>query len=197
MNPLPTQADLFAAPAPPEPQGLVYVEDLISAVEEADLVARFATLPFEAFDFQGFKGNRRVVYFGWSYDFSRGRVAEAPAIPDWIVPLRARAAALAGVEGEALVQLLINEYRPGAGIGWHRDRPQFGKVVGVSLGAPAVMRFRRPRGDGGWVRAARSLAPRSAYLLDGPAREEWQHSILPGERTRWSATFRTLRATTV
>lgn len=156
-------------------------------------MSRFERLPFEAFDFHGFKGKREVIYFGGRYDFSRGRLDDAPPLPDWIEPLRDRAAAFAGLKPDALAQLLINRYPPGAGIGWHRDRPQFGQVVGVSLGAPAVMRFRRARSDGKWDRLTAPLPPRSAYLLGGDAREVWQHSIVPGEALRYSATFRTLR----
>jgi alkylated DNA repair protein (DNA oxidative demethylase) len=152
-----------------------------------------AELPFEAFDFHGFKGHRRVIYFGARYDFSRGRLDEAGPLPAWLEPLRDRAAAFAGLPEPALAQCLINEYRPGAGIGWHRDRPQFGRVVGVSLASAATMRFRRERPGGGWDRANLPLPPRSAYLLAGPAREDWQHSIAPGDQLRWSVTFRTLR----
>lgn len=185
------QADLFGAPM--EPEGLRLEPALVDSAEETALLARTAGLPFEAFDFHGFKGHRRVIYFGARYDFSRGRLEEAEPLPGWLAPLRARAEAFAGLVPEALTHCLITEYRPGAGIGWHRDRPQFGQVVGVSLGAGTTMRFRRERPGGGWDRVAVPLPPRSAYLLTGPAREDWQHSICPGERLRVSVTFRTLR----
>ena len=87
---------------------------------------------------------------------------------------------------------MVTEYAPGAGIGWHRDRPEFDKVIGLSFVSEAVIRFRRRR-DAGWERASLPLAPGSAYLLDGPARQDWQHSITPGEQLRYSVTFRTLR----
>jgi alkylated DNA repair dioxygenase AlkB len=188
------QPDLFAAqrPAPTLPEGLVYRPELISAAQETDLVARLETLDLRPFEFQGYLGLRRVIYFGWRYDFTHQKVGAAEPIPDFLLPLREAAAGLAGLPAEALAQVLVNEYRPGAPIGWHRDRPQFGDVVGVSLLSPARMRFRRKRGAD-WERAALRLEPRSAYVLRGPAREEWEHSIPPAQSLRYSVTFRTLR----
>jgi len=115
----------------------------------------------------------------------------SPANPDWLLPLRERVARFAVLEPEALVQSLLIRYDPGAGIGWHRDRPVFDHVIGISLGAPATMRFRR-RKPGGFDRIAVPLPPRSAYHLSGEARHEWEHSLAPMVGTRWSITFRSL-----
>jgi alkylated DNA repair dioxygenase AlkB len=165
---------------------------VVSTAEETELAAQLGELPFAPFDFHGHFGNRRVVSFGSRYDYGSAKVEAAPPIPDFLLPLRERVAALADLPPEAFVQALINEYRPGAGIGWHRDRPQYGKVVGVSLLSPCELRFRRKAGAG-WARAKAPLAPRSAYLLDGPARSVWQHSIVPQVGApRYSITFRTL-----
>ena len=183
---------LFGKPQSSQPEGLRYAEDVISADEARRLVAAFADLPFQAFDFHGFKGNRRIVSYGGRYDFSASRLEAAEPIPDFLLPARAAAARFAGLEAEAIHHAMVTEYAPGAGIGWHRDRPEFDKVIGLSFASEAVMRFRRRR-DAGWERAALPLAPRSAYLLDGAARQDWQHSIAPGERLRYSVTFRTLR----
>lgn len=188
----PLQDDLFGTPGPRLPEGLVYRNAVISPESERDLMTRFAALPFVPFDFHGFKGRREVLYFGWRYDFSRSRVEVAEPMPDYLEPVRAAAASLAGTAATDLVQVLINRYAPGAGIGWHRDRPQFGKVVGVSLGAEAPLRLRRVR-SGGWDRVSLPLAARSAYLLDGEARELWEHSLSPVGALRYSITFRTLR----
>jgi len=188
------QGDLFGgAPAatPPGPPGLSYWPEVVAPEAEAGLAQRLAALPFKPFDFHGHLGNRRVVAFGLRYDYGKGAVAAAPDLPDFLTPLRQRIAALAGVPAEDFVQALINEYAPGAGIGWHRDRPQFGLVAGVSLLAPCVLRLRRAI-DEGWVRRSVPLAPRSAYLLAGPARHTWQHSIIPTTELRYSLTFRTL-----
>ena len=186
------QFDLFGKPQSSLPEGLRYAEDVISADEARRLVAAFADLPFQAFDFHGFKGNRRIVSYGGRYDFSASRLEPTEPIPDFLLPARTAAAAFAGMNPDTIQHAMVTEYAPGAGIGWHRDRPEFDRVIGLSLASAAVMGFRRRR-DAGWERAALPLAPRSAYLLDGAARRDWQHSIAPGERLRYSVTFRTLR----
>lgn len=188
----PTQHSLFDLSPPPGPEGWAYRAGLISTDEEDALVRTIAELPFAPFDFQGFRGNRRIVSFGGRYDFSAGRLLQADPLPAFLEPLRAKAAEFAGLAPADLRQILVTEYAPGAGIGWHRDRPQFDKVVGVSLGSACVLRFRRKTGER-WERTAAALAPRSAYLLDGPARTDWQHSITPGAELRYSVTFRSLR----
>ncbi|PZU71987.1 MAG: alpha-ketoglutarate-dependent dioxygenase AlkB [Brevundimonas sp.] len=178
--------------APVAPVGLRYEDDVVPPEVQAALVEWAPTLAFTPFDFRGFKGNRRTVSFGSRYDFTHNRVGPADAIPDALMPLRAAAAAFADLPETALVQALVTEYAPGAGIGWHRDRPEYGQVVGLSFVSECLLRFRQ-RADGGWARVAQSLRPGSAYLLDGPARDAWQHSITPGEALRYSVTFRTLR----
>jgi alkylated DNA repair dioxygenase AlkB len=186
------QPSLFDTPPPGLPEGLAYQPNFIDRDEEAGLVARLETLPFTAFQFHGFEGKRRVVSFGWRYDFNQGGLQRAAPIPDWLEPLAARAAAFAGVAPDAFAHALLTEYSPGAGIGWHRDRPQFEDVIGVSFLSPCRVRFRLREHDH-WRRAALVAAPRSAYLLRGPARREWEHSIPPLETLRYSITFRTFR----
>lgn len=179
-------------PAPAGPPGFAYRPEIISADEEEALVDRLAELPFEPFQFRGYEGRRRVVSFGWRYDFNGPGLAPAEPMPDWLLPLRDRAAALAELPPDAFAHVLINEYREGAPIGWHRDRPVFDKVAGVSLLGPVVMRFRR-RTAKGFERISAPLAPRSAYVLDGPARHEWEHSLPEAKAHRFSITFRNLR----
>ncbi len=186
------QAPLFDLP-PTGPPGFAYRPDIITPAEEAELAERLAALPFEPFQFHGYEGRRRVFSFGWRYDFTGAGLVQAEPIPDWLFPLSAKAANLAGLAPEALAHVLINEYREGAPIGWHRDRPAFEKVVGVSLLAPIVMRFRRRVGDR-FERLNAPLAPRSAYLLDGLARTEWEHSLPEAKAHRYSITFRNLRS---
>lgn len=193
----PRQGDLFDLPpqAPSDlPQGFVYRPDFISAEEERDLAAWLDALPFEPFQFQGYEGRRQVISFGWKYDFSRSHLLKADDLPPELVPLRAKAAGLAGHEPQDLQQILINKYEPGAPIGWHRDRPAFAEVVGVSLLAPCPFRLRLRLPEGGFLRRTVTLAPRSAYLLSGPARTLWEHSIPPAEALRYSITFRNFRA---
>jgi len=182
--------------SPLQPEGFDYRPDFISAAEERALIAELERLPFKPFEFHGYLGKRRVVYFGHRYDFGGGGLGEAPEIPPFLLPVRDKAAAFAELTATELPHVLVTEYQPGAGIGWHRDRPEFGQVVGVSLGAPCVFRLRRREGRG-WRRASVTLEPRSAYRLAGSARAEWEHSIPSGEALRYSLTFRTLKATDV
>jgi alkylated DNA repair dioxygenase AlkB len=174
------------------PEGFRYAPDAISAVEESQLVAAFADLPFKEFEFHGFLGKRRVVPFGMRYDYNGGGLKTADPIPKFLLPLRDRAAAFAGLPSDSLQQALVTEYKPGAAIGWHRDRPHYGDVIGVSILAPCIFRMRRKNGTG-WERAALRLEPRSIYLTHGPSRDEWEHSIPALDALRFSVTFRALR----
>ena len=182
------QADLFGLAVP---SGLVTHNALISPEEEQLLIAAIDGVALEPFRFQRWTGKRLTHSFGWRYDFENGHFAAADPIPDFLLPLRGRAAAFAGLAADQLVQALVIRYDPGAGIGWHRDRPVFDHVVGISLGAAATLRLRRRR-SGGFDRAAVALDPRAAYHLSGEARHQWEHSIVPIVDTRWSVTFRSL-----
>jgi len=179
--------------APELPEGMAYRPEFVTPEEEAELAAWLAALAFEPFQFRGYEGRRQVVSFGWKYDFNRTRLEKADDLPPELAPLRARAAALAGHAPEEMQQVLINKYEPGAPIGWHRDRPVFAEVVGISLLAPCAFRMRR-RTPQGFERRTITLAPRSAYLLSGVARAEWEHSIPPVAQLRYSITFRNFRS---
>ena len=184
------EVDLFQA-CVGLPEGLRYRPELLTPDEETTLVSMLEGLPFREFEFQGFLGKRRVVSFGWRYDFNGGGLQKTEAIPAFLLPMRERAAAFAEVPASRLAQVLLTEYRPGAAIGWHKDRSVFGDVVGVSLLSGANLRM-RCRSGRGWRRALLKLEPRSAYLLRGPVRTQWEHSIPSVERLRYSVTFRTL-----
>jgi alkylated DNA repair dioxygenase AlkB len=204
--------DLFGATA--LPAGLDYQDDFIAPADEAHLLAEFARLPFRAATFQQFTARRRVVRFGESYDDTeddengirddlpgpsgqppRGQHGESALIgwPDWLEELRARVAVRQGVAPEAFVHGLVTEYRPGTPIGWHRDRPRYGIVVGVSLGSAVRMRFRPyDRQHDRAAVIALDLVPRSLYVMQGDVRWRWQHSIPPAKALRYSITFRTV-----
>jgi alkylated DNA repair protein (DNA oxidative demethylase) len=175
------------APAPPE--GLVYQQEFLTPDEEIALLQRFDTLAFQPIVMKGVVARRTALRYGLGYDYDRRTATpDAPPLPDWLVPVRDRAAALAGDE---LVQALVQRYPPGAPIGWHRDSPSYERVAGVSLGASARMRLRRGSGDERVVHEL-LLEPRSAYLLAGEARWKWEHHVPPAKELRYSITFRSL-----
>lgn len=171
--------------------GLRYDEDLITEAEEKTILDRLMTLELAPFRFHGFIGNRKTQSFGWRYDFDDASFTRTEAIPEWLQPVRERAARIAGVQPHDFVHVLIARYDPGAGIGWHRDRDVFDKVVGISVNTPATLRFRQRTGSG-FRRASLRVEPRSVYLISGESRWEWEHSIAPGDQLRFSITFRTL-----
>ena len=171
--------------------GLDYRDGVIGAAEEGALIDHLLAMDLSPFRFHGWLGNRKTKTFGWRYDFDDASFSPAEPIPAWLHPLRAKAAAFAGVAPNDFAHMLLARYDPGAGIGWHRDRPQFENVVGISLGAPATMRFRQ-RTPEGIRRANVHLEQGSAYLLSDEVRWEWEHSIAPGDQLRFSITFRTL-----
>jgi alkylated DNA repair dioxygenase AlkB len=175
------------------PDGFEYQADVLPPDEEQALVAQFRTLPFKEFEFHGYLGKRRVISYGWHYDFGERKLEPASEMPEFLRAARERAAVFAHLPAAELPHALITEYAPGAAIGWHRDKGVFGQVVGLSLLAPCNFRLRRKAG-GGWERYSVTVAPRSAYLLRGAARTEWEHSIPGVEALRYSITFRTLQA---
>jgi alkylated DNA repair dioxygenase AlkB len=133
-----------------------------------------------------------VVSFGWRYDFTERTLDRANDIPPFLLALREEAARFAALPPAELQQVLVTEYLAGAAIGWHRDKAVFGDVVGISLLAPCTFRLRRKVGEG-WERVSLTAEPRSAYLLHGPSRTEWEHSIPPVDALRYSVTYRNLR----
>jgi alkylated DNA repair dioxygenase AlkB len=188
----PSQIDLFATPLVAScPPGLSHADDVLTPAEERALIARLEGVDVTPFRFQGWLGKRLTASFGWRYDFDNASFGPTIAIPDFLLPVRARAAEFAGLAAEELGQALVVRYDPGAGIGWHRDRPVFEHVVGLSLEASATLRLRRRR-EGGFDRAALRLEPRSIYHLSGEVRHDWEHSIAPLDVRRWSVTFRSL-----
>ncbi|MDC0709565.1 alpha-ketoglutarate-dependent dioxygenase AlkB [Stigmatella sp. ncwal1] len=176
------------------PEGLLYVPDFLTAAEEAQLLAHLRGVSFSEIRMRGQVARRRSAHFGWLYGYESWQVEPGPALPDFLLPLRSRCAVLMGEPPEQLVEALLNEYPPGAAIGWHRDAPMFGQqVVGVSLGGACRMRFQRDQGEARRTYAL-ELAPRSAYVLGGESRSTWQHSIPAVKQERYSITFRTLKA---
>jgi alkylated DNA repair dioxygenase AlkB len=171
----------------------VYREGLLSSQEERGLLDRLDRLEFDEIRMHGVVARRTAKHYGVDYDYERrAPVAAAEPVPEWLEPVRERAAGLAGVVPEALVEVLAQRYPAGAPIGWHRDAPAFELVAGVSLGSPARMRFRRGAA-GARETFKQELAPRSGYVLAGESRWKWEHHVPPAKALRYSITFRTLR----
>lgn len=185
-----TTADLFAAP--PLPGGLEYHPAFLTPREESTLLELFAGLPFREALFREYTARRRVVRFGCDYDPVKGAWNDLAPLPALLGALRCKVAAFRGFDEHDFVHALVTEYRPGTPIGWHRDRPQYGSVAGVSLAGACRMRFRPDgnRHDRSAV-VALELAPRSLYVMQDDIRWLWQHSIPPTKALRYSVTFRT------
>jgi DNA oxidative demethylase len=175
-----------------EPEGIVYRPELLSAEEEQGLLREFETLRFDPIVLHGQAAKRTGRHYGLDYDYESRTPKPGEPVPDWLLPARARAAELAGVEPEELAEILVQHYPPGATIGWHRDAPAFDKVVGLSLGGSSRLRFQRGKREKRRVWEV-ALEPRSGYVLQGEARRSWEHSIPPAKERRYSITFRTLR----
>src|SRR3954469_1002702 len=182
------QLSLFGAGAK-LPEGFEYQTELVPPGEEERLLVRIRQVPLKEFEFQGYVGKRRVMSYGWQYDFNERTLRRTDDIPSWLLPIRELAARFAGMRPDDLQQALVTEYDVGAAIGWHRDKPMFGQVIGISLLSSCRFRLRR-KVDGAWERASLIAEPRSAYLLSGASRTEWEHSIPAVDALRYSITFR-------
>lgn len=188
------QAALFdTTEAPASLPGLAHEDEFLGRAEEAALLAVIATLPLAPARYKDHLARRRIVSYGGSYDFDGNSLQPGEALDERLHPLRRRVAAWVGVDEAELVHALVAAYAPGTPLGWHRDVPDFEMIAGVSLGAPAVIRFRPYPPDAAAQRHAVDFlaAPRSIYRLSGPARWDWQHCVPPVTDHRWSITFRT------
>jgi alkylated DNA repair dioxygenase AlkB len=184
------QFSLFAHHAD-RPAGLGYWPEFITAEDELYLIDKIRSLPLQPFQFGAYEGKRKVASFGFHYDFSAKRLEQAEPVPDWLQRPAAKIEALRGLRGGSIGHVLCTEYEVGAGIGWHRDKPQFDQVFGLSLGSACRFRFRRKSGER-WKRFTLNAQPRSLYLLMGDARHVWEHSIPGVDEQRYSITFRTM-----
>ncbi|HWI41595.1 MAG TPA: alpha-ketoglutarate-dependent dioxygenase AlkB [Verrucomicrobiae bacterium] len=185
MSRLPHPADLTL------PEGFSFLDGFLTTEEEAELLVMFRSLPFQEFTYHGYVAKRRVLAWGWTYDFSSGEFSRGEVIPGFLLPLRIRAAAAAGIAAEDLVEALLTEYTPGAQIGWHRDLPMFDIIIGISLGGSCTFRLKSYRK--GERPLSLILPPRSLYVMRGAARWKYQHSIPPVDELRYSITFRTMK----
>jgi alkylated DNA repair dioxygenase AlkB len=181
---------VFFANTAPGPEGLGYAAEFVSPETEQKLIGRTAALPLQPFQFGQYEGKRRVASFGFRYDYNLRRLQDAEPIPDWLGPIIEQVEAFGGPE-TCIRQVLCTEYDTGVGIGWHRDKPHFDRVLGLSLGSACKFRFRRPIGKK-WERFTLQAEPRSLYMMSGASRQAWEHSIPAVEAPRYSITFRTM-----
>ena len=177
------------------PKGLRYTPEFISAAAEQELIAGIAALPLQPFQFGAFEGHRRVKSFGFRYDYTLQKLRPSEPIPEWLRTIAQEVERFGELPPGSVRQILCTDYDVGVGIGWHRDKPHFDKVFGLSLGGACRFRFRRRIGDR-WERFTVNAEPRSLYLMDGEARRQWEHSIPAVEQRRYSITFRTMRRET-
>jgi len=187
--------------APKVPDGFIYRPNFLSEAEEQELIREIQQIHLAPFKYYQFTGKRRTASFGWQYEFGASEITRAPEIPPYLLPVRTRAGSLFNIDPRSLVQISIIEYSVGSPIGWHRDIPHFGVVVGISLGAACRIRLRkysRPRSKNLKRDEILSmeLQPRSIYLMSGASRETWQHSIQPVKKLRYAIMMRTLRSST-
>jgi alkylated DNA repair dioxygenase AlkB len=161
------------------PNGLLYRPDFLTSEEEEILLAYIQNLSMPHLQFNEHESKRRGK--GFEYE-----------LPRFLTPLQLRIAKWLSVPRAAINEAFIQEYPPGYGIGWHRDR-ETPLVVGVSLVGWARMRF-RPLERIGDPKAVVSfeVEPRSVYLMRGEVATRWQHSVAPVSALRYSITFRTL-----
>jgi alkylated DNA repair dioxygenase AlkB len=190
---------LFDVPAQ-VPEGFIYRQNFISEAEEQDLIREIQKIPLAPFKYYQFTGKRRTASFGWQYEFGASEITAAPEMPPFLLRVRTHAANAFNIDPNSLIQTSIIEYSTGSPIGWHRDIPHFGVVVGISLGAACRMRFRkcsrvRSKNLNRDEILSIELQRRSIYLMSGASRETWQHSIPPVKQLRYAIMMRTIRAT--
>jgi DNA oxidative demethylase len=196
------QANLFASDDLPPGFGLRL--EFVDPAEERALLDAIGGLSFSKVEMRGVVAKRRTIHYGWTYGYDARTSEPGVGIPAFLLPLRARTAAWAAIDPDAFGEALITEYPAGAGIGWHRDAPMFGDIIaGTSLASSCRMKFRPYVSPKDLVGAARpprrathevELPARSAYLITGAARRDFEHSIPETRGLRYSITFRTLRS---
>jgi alkylated DNA repair dioxygenase AlkB len=174
----------------PEPEGLRYAADFVSPATEQELILGIQTLPLQPFQFGEFEGKRRVASFGFRYDYALRQLKRAEPIPAWLAEIVANVETFGG-PATRIQQVLCTEYGVGVGIGWHRDKPHFDEIFGLSLGSACKFRFRKRSGKT-WKRFKIDAEPRSIYMMTGASRQIWEHSIPAVETPRYSITFRTM-----
>jgi alkylated DNA repair dioxygenase AlkB len=146
------------------------------------------------FLFQGFEAKRKVASFGYDWSFEKRILSKGKDIPSVFDSLINKVAMYLNIDRNQFAELLVTEYPIGSVINWHRDAPPFDIIAGISLASDCTFKL-RPHDKSKQGRGSVISLPvrrRSLYLMQGPARSEWQHSITPVREIRYSITLRTL-----
>jgi alkylated DNA repair dioxygenase AlkB len=179
---------------PVYPEGFRYFPEFLSEAEEKALCAQISGIQLHTFNFQGFEAKRKVASFGYDYSFDKRSLSKGKEIPDTFHSLIAKVSVKLDIPEADFAELLVTEYPEGAVINWHRDAPPFDLIAGISLNADCIFKL-RPHDKAKQGRSSVISLPvkkRSLYVIQGVARTDWQHSIAPVKKVRYSVTLRTL-----
>lgn len=182
--------------SPVLPSGFTYFPDFLTKDEEDSLYQQILKIDLHNMMFQGFEAKRKTASFGYDYSFDKRQLSKGKEIPKEFMSLLDRVGEKVEVKAEEFAELLVTEYPVGSVINWHRDAPPFDIIAGVSLLSDCVFKL-RPHDKAKQNRSSIISFPvqrRSLYLMEGPSRSEWQHSIAPVKQVRYSITLRTLKS---
>jgi alkylated DNA repair dioxygenase AlkB len=182
---------------PAFPPGFEYVTDFLERTEEDSLLKEIAGIELHTFNFHGYEAKRRVASFGFDYSFDKRSIAEGKEIPTAFRELIEKVSGQTGIHSGEFKELLVTEYPQGSVINWHRDAFPFDIIVGISLASDCTFRL-RPHSKESRTRTSVISFPvkrRSLYVIQGPSRTDWEHSISPVPAVRYSVTLRTLKKT--
>jgi alkylated DNA repair dioxygenase AlkB len=177
------------------PNGFSYYPEFLSEQEEEALLAVITGLDLKALIFQGFEAKRKVESYGYDYHFDTRTITKGKNIPEGLHFLIQKVATRLDIPADKLAEVLVTAYPEGSVINWHRDAPPFDIIIGVSLFSDCTFRF-RPYEKSKQHRKAiltTEVARRSLYVIQDEARTDWEHSISPVKKPRYSVTLRTLR----
>lgn len=177
------------------PEGFQYFPDFITIREEEQLIRLISATELHSFQFQGYEARRKVASFGYDWNFESRTLTKGTEIPQAVIPLLDKVSRELSLQTEEFAEVLFTEYPPGSVINWHRDAPPFNLIAGLSLSSDCIFRMRPFEKERRGRKSVLSLPVkrRSLYVIKGPARSEWEHSISPVANTRYSVTLRTLR----
>jgi alkylated DNA repair dioxygenase AlkB len=179
---------------PQFPPGFRYLEDFITDTEEQELLRIISAIELRPMMFQGYEAKRKTASFGHDWSFEKRVLTRGKPIPEAFDPFIEKATRAFSLSRDSIGELLVTEYPVGAVINWHRDAPPFDRIIGISLLSDCKFRL-RPYDKSKQNRKSLlsfTVKRRSAYLMEGQARSDWEHSTAPVAAVRYSITMRTL-----